>query len=420
MQQKINAYRLAAGLLLLVSCYGPRDISTINMVSTYRESDHIFHPEFTAYNANDSTVIFFVKTDPSEFLFVRSPDDDYRASIRIHAEIIESYESTRIVDSISKDFSFDITEKRKLKILSLDIPVKTRGKYLIHCFITDNNKGVQEDFFTDLDRSSSPSRQDFLLLDRNEEPLFHYYFNAGDSFRIQYRDTSRSLFSVNYYRRDFPLAYPPFSFDMKEEFDYRPDSSFQVDIRRPFLNLPDEGFYHFASDSGGKEGLTLFRFSSGFPDITNPRQMLEPLRYLTSKKEFEEMKSTPSVKSAVDNFWLTHGGNEEKSRKLIKKYYGRVREANRYFTSYTEGWRTDRGMIYVIFGMPTTIYRSSESESWTYGTPNSSLSLNFFFIKVMNPFTENDFTLSRSPSYESNWYRAVEIWRQGRAYNSFY
>ena len=122
----------------------------------------------------------------------------------------------------------------------------------------------------------------------------------------------------------------------------------------------------------------------------------------------------------IENFWLTHGGNEERSRLLIKKYYGRVRDANKYFASYTEGWRTDRGMIYTIFGMPNSIYKSPESESWTYGTVNSSLALNFFFIKVNNPFTENDYSLSRSPSYESNWFRAVEIWRQGRAYNSFY
>jgi hypothetical protein len=37
---------------------------------------------------------------------------------------------------------------------------------------------------------------------------------------------------------------------------------------------------------------------------------------------------------------------------------------------------------------------------------------------VVNPFTDNDFTLSRAPVYESHWYRAVDIWRSGRAYNS--
>ena len=76
-------------------------------------------------------------------------------------------------------------------------------------------------------------------------------------------------------------------------------------------------------------------------------------------------------------------------------------------------------MIYVIFGSPTTLYLGAESETWIYGTPNSALALNFFFTKVNNPFTPNDMTLSRAPIYESNWYRAVETWRQGRAFNSF-
>ena len=143
------------------------------------------------------------------------------------------------------------------------------------------------------------------------------------------------------------------------------------------------------------------------------------MRYLTSKKEFEEMRKSVNLKAAVDNFWLARGGSEEKTRALIRKYYGRVQDANKYFTSYTEGWRTDRGMIYVIFGAPSTLYLSAESETWIYGTPNSTLALNFFFTKVINPFTPNDMTLSRAPIYESNWYRAVETWRQGRAYNSY-
>jgi GWxTD domain-containing protein len=390
------------------------------MVSVYRESDLIFHPEFVAYNVNDSTLQLFAKINLSEFLYERKSDENFRSVVNIYAEIIESYESTKIIDSTTKEFSFDLTEKQNAKVLSLFIPIKTKGKFLIHCRITDVNKGAEEDYFVNLDRLSKPSSQDFLLLTKYNEPYFRNYFSNNDSIQIVYNDSLKKSFFVKFYHRSFPLAYPPFSFDVNDEFDYLADSIFTLDISKGKICFPKEGFYQLQIDTSLKEGLTLFRFSVGFPDITNPRQMIEPLRYLTNKKEFEEIYNHPSPKAIVDNFWLTHGGNEEKSRTLIRKYYGRVREANKYFTSFTEGWRTDRGMIYVIFGMPTTIYRGSESESWTYGTPNSSLSLSFFFVKVKNPFTENDFTLNRSPSYESNWFRAVEIWRQGRAYNSFY
>jgi hypothetical protein len=96
-----------------------------------------------------------------------------------------------------------------------------------------------------------------------------------------------------------------------------------------------------------------------------------------------------------------------------------VRDANRLFTSYTEGWRTDRGMIFIVFGAPHTLYRNATSETWIYGQPGNPVSLSFTFNMVYNPFTPNDFTLSRSPIYESNWHQAVSIWRQGRAYNDY-
>ena len=396
-----------------------RDMSTMNMASVYRMSDQKYHPEFVAFNESDSTVQLFLKVLPGEFLFTRQSDDQFRATISVHSEIIGSYELGKIIDSTTSEFSFELNEKSDSKILSTYIPLKITGTFLIHCFITDKNKGTYDDYFISLDRISKPSRQDFLVTDMNNSPLFRSFLYPLDTVNIIYKNESLNNLWCKYYKREFPLAAPPFSFDIHSDFNYNPDSVFQLTNKQnKGLVFEKEGLYHFLTDTIGKTGLTLFRFYTGFPDITSPKYMIEALRYLTNKKEFEEMKNSSTPKSLVDNFWLTHGGNEEKTRNLIKKYYGRVREANKYFSSFTEGWRTDRGMIYIIFGSPGTVYKSAESESWIYGTPNSALALNFFFVKVNNPFTENDYLLSRSPIYESNWYRAVEIWRQGRAYNN--
>ena len=396
-----------------------RDMSTTNMASVYRMADQKYHPEFVAFNESDSTVQLFLKVLPGEFLFTRQSDDQFRATISVHSEIIGSYELGKIIDSTTSEFSFELNEKSDSKILSTYIPLKITGTFLIHCFITDKNKGTYDDYFISLDRISKPSRQDFLVTDLNNSPLFRSFLYPLDTVNIIYKNESLNNLWCKYYKREFPLAAPPFSFDIHSDFNYNPDSVFLLTNKQnKGLVFEKEGLYHFLTDTIGKTGLTLFRFYNGFPDITSPKYMIEALRYLTNKKEFEEMKNSSTPKSLVDNFWLTHGGNEEKTRNLIKKYYGRVREANKYFSSFTEGWRTDRGMIYIIFGSPGTVYKSAESESWIYGTPNSALALNFFFVKVNNPFTENDYLLSRSPIYESNWYRAVEIWRQGRAYNN--
>jgi GWxTD domain-containing protein len=408
-------------LLLLISCLPARDISTMNMASDYRTSEKFFHPEFVTYNKSDSIVQLFVKVLPSEFLFVRQADESFRAEINIYAEVIGSYENTKLIDSTSANFSFELKEKSVEKNIVVNVPLLQTGLFLIHCIIKDKNKGFEEEYFVPVDRLSKPSRNDFLVMNKDSIPIFRNYLFSDESVQIIYRDPNKNDFWCKFYKREFPLAAPPYNFDIRYEFDYKPDSLFKISSDElKNIKIERSGFYHIQTDTAVKSGLTLFNFYNGFPDITTPKQMIESVRYLTSKKEFEEMKSSPSAKSAMDNFWLSRGGNEEKTRALIKKYYGRVRDANKFFSSYTEGWRTDRGMIYIIFGSPGTIFKGAETESWIYGSPNSSLALNFFFVKVNNPFTDNDFTLNRSPSYETNWYRAIEVWRQGRVFNSFY
>ena len=119
----------------------------------------------------------------------------------------------------------------------------------------------------------------------------------------------------------------------------------------------------------------------------------------------------------MDKFWLDVGGNYERGRGLIKAYYSRVQEANRLYTSYLEGWKTDRGMMHMIFGKPQSIYRDGETEQWTYNNMPGFPEMLFVFRKMNNPFTVNDYALIRQQSYENVWYIAVDQWRQGRIVN---
>ncbi len=93
-----------------------------------------------------------------------------------------------------------------------------------------------------------------------------------------------------------------------------------------------------------------------------------------------------------------------------------MNDANAHFSSYLEGWKTDRGMIYLIYGSPNTIYRTANTENWIYGDASNINSLQFMFVRVDNPFSDNDFSLERSGNYRQQWYMAVDVWRQGRAY----
>jgi GWxTD domain-containing protein len=144
--------------------------------------------------------------------------------------------------------------------------------------------------------------------------------------------------------------------------------------------------------------------------------MMGPLRYITTKQEYSEMVMKENKKLAIDDFWLKITGTTERGKKVIKKFYTRVQLANKNFSSYKEGWKSDRGMVYIIYGPPDVVYKNNFSESWIYGEEGNLISLNFTFVKIRNPFTDNDFSLDRSPIYKNSWYLAVDAWRQGIIY----
>ena len=128
------------------------------------------------------------------------------------------------------------------------------------------------------------------------------------------------------------------------------------------------------------------------------------------------MSVMENKKDAIDNSWLKITGNPDRGKSIIKKYYSRVQSANKHFASYIDGWKTDRGMIYIVYGPPDVVYRGSAMESWTYGEEGNLISLNFTFLKTPNPISDNDFVLDRSPIYKNSWYLAVDAWRQGIIY----
>jgi len=182
------------------------------------------------------------------------------------------------------------------------------------------------------------------------------------------------------------------------------------------IALPQNGFYHLKTNNETKEGVTFFVYESSFPKIKNTEQMIMATRYIMAKKEFDNCMLATDKKAAIDKFWLDISGSNERAKELIRKYYGRVQEANKLFTSFQEGWKTDRGMIYVVFGAPNKVTKRKNGEVWTYGEIGNPNSIVFPFVKVINPFTDNDYYLERNEAFKAPWYQAVDMWRQGRIY----
>jgi len=188
----------------------------------------------------------------------------------------------------------------------------------------------------------------------------------------------------------------------------------------------ERGNYRFqVQTEGSTEESDLFKGrdfgvkSKNYPSIKSARELARPLAYLMGDKEYNrmmEINDSDSLKEAVDRFWLRNIGNKSKTRSVIEKYYQRVEEANKQFSNFKEGWKTDPGMMYILFGPPWYVDRTLEEMYWSYAYDRTDPERNFYFYQPRFQsefFPFEHYLLNRSQSYFSVQYQQIELWLSG-------
>lgn len=413
----------------LFSCSSLQKIKQQNLSKIYRRNVSSLNPEFVVYHDSDSSSKVYFSIRTNELLYSKKESEDgFMAKVMIRYRLLESYESELIVDSATSYIAdicreSDCSQSGRTEIIG-DFAIKTTGpkKYLLEINTTDIYRNQLHTKYISIDKSSRNGGQNYLVRSLSTGlPLFKKNLALNEKVIIHHNDNSLRHFLCRFYSREFPIAPPPFAVYDRVTFDYQADSLFALStdtVGNAVFEMNKKGFYHFLADSSGKSGLTLFYFGENFPEVGTADELILPLRYITTKKEFAELSSAGNKKESADKFWLGIGNSPERSKELIRQFYNRVQDANRFFTSYLEGWKTDRGMIYIVFGTPNVIYKTTETESWLYGEENNFMSISFNFYKVPNPFTDNDFLLERSPIYKANYFKAVDTWREGRVFTT--
>jgi len=401
-------------LFLCYSCFNVNKISLYNLSALY-STTMFTELKVSAFNIDRETVRIHVPIEVTDMIIDQDEENarSYR-KFEISYELFETYESKQILDSASfviVDSSLSIADTN----FQFDINYPGHEEYVLKLSLTDLNRIDAVTTYLHFDNRSDNTRNSYLLKDEHGDLMYSTSVSSQNYIGLQVNEDGIDKLIVRYYKREFPLALPPFMEEPNQSFEYKADSVFNVhvtDKTTPFIDLSEEGFYHFQKDSNQREGYTIFRFYDGFPEISTSEQMLMPLRYITSRNEFAELTQAKDSKLSVDNFWLKNAGNPTRARAMIQKFYSRVVDANVFFTSYHEGWKTDRGLVYIVYGPPKIVYRGDGIEEWLYGEKGNSNSIRFQFLKVVNPFTDNDYSLVKSPSFKEKWYNIVNTWRR--------
>lgn len=139
--------------------------------------------------------------------------------------------------------------------------------------------------------------------------------------------------------------------------------------------------------------------------------LFETAEYIATeaeKDQWEKIKEVDAKKRFLANFWKKRDTDVSTSFNENKRdYYERVNYANEHFgnVSRREGWKTDRGRVYITYGKPSLIerfqneYYSKPYEIWTYEGIESG---------VIFLFADED---------GLNIYRLVHSTKKGEIYN---
>lgn len=246
------------------------------------------------------------------------------------------------------------------------------------------------------------------FLVRNGHLVTDPYIHTGENVQLAY-DSGEWI--VSYYNDNFPAAAPAFSeAQARVSQVIRPDSVYRV-TGGSYTRFPKTGLYLVQKDTISLQGLA-FRAEEDYPQFSKLASLADPLIYISTKQEFDRLQLARGNKKAFDRVILSIASDTERARTLMRSYFRRVELANRFFTSYKEGWKTDRGMIYIIFGKPEEVFRFADREVWNY--KNERFNVRYTFVRSSSLFDPDNFVLIRDKKYEESWYEVIDLWRNAR------
>jgi GWxTD domain-containing protein len=90
----------------------------------------------------------------------------------------------------------------------------------------------------------------------------------------------------------------------------------------------------------------------------------------TERAAFKKLATDDEREAFIENFWERRNPNPGSPENEFKEeYYRRIAYANEHYASGIQGWRTDRGRIYITYGPPDEI--ESHPSGGTYDRPQS-------------------------------------------------
>ncbi|MBL7850029.1 MAG: GWxTD domain-containing protein [Cyclobacteriaceae bacterium] len=236
------------------------------------------------------------------------------------------------------------------------------------------------------------------------------YLLAENTYHLRGSPAGGTLF-VSYYKDNFPTPSPPFVVkEVKMDRFLFPDSVFSVVSGGRVGPFVREGLYLVQEDTASQQGYSFYVKRAPYPKYNKLADLKGPLLFVTTQEENDALGKAGEDKAKFDKVILDITKDTDRARTFMRNYFKRIEFANFYFTSFKEGWKTDRGMIFTIFGRPDEVQVDGGYEVWIYKNPKQS----FSFARAGSVYHPDHSVLVRQKGYTENWYMTIDLWRKSR------
>lgn len=414
---------IAVSTLLVWSCIPAQQTATTvnvpsykyNFASLYNPAASDLHPEIRIFLKSEKEAIIYYKIPMTELRAINTEPLATETKLMIKY-VIRNPSDFSVADSGSVVNVINLKENNQYvySYFTTKIPQQVNSKIVISIYGEKPNSGKRllADITTD-----GLSGQHFLPESADDdEVLFGNYVSNSKTYRFKAENNKTVSLKFDYYKFNEYVNVPPYYMTTYQAPVKSPDSTFSY-IVGDTIKFLAEGMYVLRNTDQTSGGLCLINCGQYYPVIKTVADMVEPIKLLATNKEYNEIKNAGSLKPAVDNFWYSKSENQKFAREQIRVFYNRVALANQYFIEDKEGWKTDRGMIYVILGPPSVVNINATGEEWFYGENPDVAGILFIFDKYNNPYCGTVTALRRDSNYQSVWAQALQTWKSGRVFS---
>ena len=381
--------------------------SASDFSAMYKPSASVVNPQVTAYISSntEANVYFRIRTQELKNALANPIEKEISIYVKYY---LRSASDFQLADTASMRYTFDVSSGDYVYgRFKVALPDKIAYKLVVD--FVNTRYDIRKRLLSDLKNTPVFNDDKYIARIGSDDVLFGNVMPIGQSLVLLAGADCNKSVDVEFYSAKSYVSVPPYLSSAVKAPNV-PDSIFRYNFGDT-LRIDKVGLYALGSTSKNDKFGIVATENMAYPSVKKVSDMLEPMKLICTDKEFARVDSAENQKKSVDAFWLGLSKNEKNAKEQIRVFYSRVALANMLFPSRTEGWQTDRGMIYIMLGPPSIVNITPTSEEWVYGDSNGLL---FTFENISG--LRNDFSLLRSNTYQSVWSQVLTTWRSGKIF----